>query len=157
MDWIGLIRQLVDCLFDDHSEIASLLELLGQPTERDDDVWRLEPSAPLTGALKEALLEFEDSEGASGLVGSVELELAQPWRSLPMDISKALGSSAHLVPAEPATLIPGVRHAPRPTTFAYYLERDGKNGAVLVTGSPVGPGPADPMDIVEIVVRREYD
>src|SRR5262245_821417 len=157
LDWIGLIRQLLDFLFNNHSEIAALLELLGQPIEKDDDVWRLQPSASFAGALREAFLEFEESAGNSKLVESVELELARPWRSPPIDIGKALGSSAHLIPAEPATLTPGLQHPPQPTTFAYYVERDGRSGTVLVTGSPLGSDPADAMDIFEVVVRREYD
>ena len=155
MDWVGLILNLVTLIVFEEAKVERVLPLLGKPFEKDIDSWRIEPSDCYGSLLREASIEFEDSETQTGLIEAVELDLAEPWRMLPDVLGEALGTLARHIPPDPTMLMPGIQHRPRPSTVVYYIDRSGKTGAVTVTGAPVEGHTGEEMKISEILVRRD--
>lgn len=158
MSWIGLIMQLLELLMADRVDTKRLSDLLGEPVEKDDARWRIEPSSSWAGALSEVWLHFEDLPAGAGLITTVELRLAHPWRTAADVLKQALGTSATELPMPPATIIAGDADLVPPLrTFAYDVEQDGRTGVAMIGARILDDEPADEINVFEIVVRRYYD
>ena len=158
MDWIGLVAQLITLLLGgDRVDADSLIRILGNPTAKNDRLWRIQLSKERSETIREAFLFTEDLSVGRGVVTAIELDLVQPWRISPENLGNSLGCTPRQIPTEPAMLKPGISHSPRPRTFACDIVRGNKHAIAMFTGRPVEADPVSEIDVVEIVVSREYD
>jgi hypothetical protein len=157
VDWTALIEQLLELLMEDHVNANHLCNLLGDPVEKDRMQWVIEPGPNWAGALGEVFVHFEDLRSGPGLITTIQIRLARPWRSSPAMLERIFGSPATELPIPPATILPGGDPSPSPRTLAYDVLRNGKMGELMVTARIIEEDPTKEVEIIEITVRRYYD
>ncbi len=157
MDWLGLIMKLIALLLTDRVDPKSLSDLLGQPSEKTERRWHIEPAPTYEGAIGTACLHIEKLHTGTGLITTVHLRLAKPWRTTLLALQQRLGSTPRELPLPPATIVPGGPYEPPQLTFAYDVERERRFGVVMVTARTCDEDAANEIDIFEIRIRRYYE
>ena len=153
-----MIKKLAALLLADKVEPNSLFDLLGQPSEKTEKRWHIEPATAYEGAIAAACLHIEKLRTSTGLITTVQLRLANPWRTTLLALQHGLGSMPRELPLPPATIVPGGPYEPPLLTFAYDIERERRLGVVMVTARTRSDDCAESeIDILEIRVRRYYD
>jgi hypothetical protein len=147
MDWLSVIMQLLTLVLSENVSPADICAVVGQPIDKEDKLWRLDPSQIFGNGLREAVIHFEDPSPGRDLIATVELQLAKPWRTLEVALERELGKTGRTLPA---------MHPGGTGTLVYDIEREGRHASVILEERTVDRESGS-IEVYEILVRRFYE
>jgi hypothetical protein len=147
MDWLSVIMQLLTLVLSENVSPTDICAVVGQPIDKEDKLWRLDPNHIFVNGLREAVIHFEDPTSGRDLIATVELQLTKPWRTLEVALERELGKTGRTLPA---------MHPGGTGTLVYDIEREGRLASVILEERAVDRESGS-IEVYEILVRRFYE